>query len=75
MSRTAVNDEMDRAIYKENVAMDKLNLMDKLPEVDEEKLKALNLAHIKHPWLQQNMIFLALKGKLFNHFKRLELYR
>ena len=73
MSGTAVNDIMDKAIRKENEVLEQT--IENIPDVDEEKLRELNLAHLKHPWLEQNLMFMALRGKLFNHFKRLELYR
>ena len=46
----AVNDIMDKAIKKENEALEQT--IEHIPEVDEDKLKELNLAHLKHPWLE-----------------------
>lgn len=50
MSGTAVNDIMDKAIRKENEALDQT--IENIPDVDEDKLREVNLAHLKHPWLE-----------------------
>ena len=47
-----INDAMDRAIKKESEALDQLQTIEKITIIDEEKLKELNLAHLKHPWLE-----------------------
>ena len=73
----AVTDNLDRAIKRESEIQDQqtkmLELLNIPADIDEDALKALNLAHLKHPWLEQNIMFMAMRGKLFTHFNRLEL--
>lgn len=49
-------DNIDRAIKRENEVQDQqskmLDLLNVPTDIDEDALKALNLAHLRHPWLE-----------------------
>ena len=49
-------DNIDRAIKRENEVQDQqskmLDLFNVPTDIDEDALKALNLAHLRHPWLE-----------------------
>jgi hypothetical protein len=49
-------DNIDRAIKRESEVQDQqskpLDLINVPTDIDEDALKALNLAHLNHPWLE-----------------------
>ncbi len=49
-------DNIDRAIKRENEVQDQqskmLDLLNVPTDIDEDALKTLNLAHLRHPWLE-----------------------
>ena len=73
------SESIERAIKREDDEMQDrakmIELQNVSADVDEDSLKALNLAHLTHPWLEQNLMFMALRNKLFTHFNRLEQIR